>query len=547
MANGYEAGGIVTPKIYTPQGATRQEVSFFEKQSAKIAAEKKSQQQLRNQLIEQKLSMNKMVLGEMKPTGYSFDDRTNQAITQLVDKYVEIKNGMMKSEGEDGYVPSPLGMKALNQIQEQTNDIAFFNNQLSTDLLPHLRTMIGKDASLGYKDSKGAMSTAVPTDIQRLVMAVDNNADVLWEFTDDGQIELVMPGGEKDGVKYEEARFNLNEYGKYIEKGEEFFFDIPNIDDELNGAAEFVIGTPDQPKLDKNAKSYYTYETTQDGKINFSTIEMTEGNREKAITDLMAVKQFDNLLYSETRLNDRRALWQDCVTTPGQEGFGQNTEWTGSDEQLQILHYWLAETAVNQNLAPGTHVTGVSRRSGDPGGGSGSAAFTNTELKNIAQHKPQYDANVELVNEIFAKPKFKEIQNLQSYSISNLFEDQAGLEDLVKELNKFIDFTKFGGFKLASEMTQNERDQDVTDIAGEEVSVDNNTIVFIDANGKPKVIPLDFNDPEVMLNFLNQQTIGDKKIIYNLSTLYGGQDKKQTAEKVEITEGSDPLNILGEQ
>ena len=519
MANGYEAGVTGLSGVSIPKGATTQEKSFWKQQSAKIAAEKKSQQQLRNQLIEQKLTMNRAVLGQMKPTGYSFDDRTTEALTGLVDQYVDIKNGMMKSEGEAGYIDAQLGMKALTQIEEQSRDIAFFNNQLSTDLLPHLRTMIGKDASLGYKDSKGAMSTAVPTSIQRLVMAVDNNEDVLWEFTDDGQIELVMPAGEKDGVKYEEARFNLNEYGRYIEKGEEFFFDIPDIDDELNGAAQFVVGTPDKPKLDKNAKSYYTYETTRDGKIDFSTIEITEDNRERAITDLMAVKQFDNLLYSETRLNDRRALWQDCVTTPGQEGFGQSTEWTGSDEQLQILHYWLAETAIDQNLAPGTHTTGMSRRSAPPGGTGQTAAFTNAELKDMKQHAPQYDANVKLVNEIFAEPKFKDIGKFSE------LEDQAGLEDLVKELNKFIDFTKFGGFKLASEMTQSESDQEITDIAGEEVSVNNNTIVFIDANGKPKVIPLDFNDPEVMLNFLNQQTIGDEKIIYNLSTLDDGTNK----------------------
>ena len=159
----------------------------------------------------------------MKPTGYSFDDRTNEALTSLVDQYVDIKNGMMKSEGEDGYVASQEGMRALNQIQDQASDISFFNNQLSNDLLPHLRKMIGKDASLGYKDSKGAMSTAVPTDVQRLVMAIDNNSDVSWEFTDTGELELVMPGGEKDGVKYEESRFNLNEYGKYIEKERNFF------------------------------------------------------------------------------------------------------------------------------------------------------------------------------------------------------------------------------------------------------------------------------------------------------------------------------------
>ena len=100
--------------------------------------------------------MNQSVLGKMKPTTWSFDDRTNAAMTGLVDKYVEIKNGMMKSEGEAGYIDAQLGMKALTQIEEQSRDIAFFNNQLSTDLLPHLRTMIGKDASLGYKDSKGA-------------------------------------------------------------------------------------------------------------------------------------------------------------------------------------------------------------------------------------------------------------------------------------------------------------------------------------------------------------------------------------------------------
>ena len=150
MANGYEAGVTGLSGVSIPKGATTQEKSFWEQQSAKIAAEKKSQQQLRNQLIEQKLTMNRAVLGQMKATGYSFDDRTTEALTGLVDQYVDIKNGMMKSEGEAGYIDAQLGMKALTQIEAQSRDIAFFDNQLSTDLLPHLRTMIGKDASLGY-------------------------------------------------------------------------------------------------------------------------------------------------------------------------------------------------------------------------------------------------------------------------------------------------------------------------------------------------------------------------------------------------------------
>ena len=54
MANGYEAGVTGLSGVSIPKGATRQEESFWKQQSAKIAAEKNSQQQLRNQLIEQK-------------------------------------------------------------------------------------------------------------------------------------------------------------------------------------------------------------------------------------------------------------------------------------------------------------------------------------------------------------------------------------------------------------------------------------------------------------------------------------------------------------
>ena len=57
MSNGYEAGVPGLSGVSIPQGATKQEVSFFERKSAEIAHEKKSQQQLRNQLIEQKLQM----------------------------------------------------------------------------------------------------------------------------------------------------------------------------------------------------------------------------------------------------------------------------------------------------------------------------------------------------------------------------------------------------------------------------------------------------------------------------------------------------------
>tara|TARA_Y100001938_G_scaffold106654_1_gene145617 strand:- start:865 stop:2487 length:1623 start_codon:yes stop_codon:yes gene_type:complete len=484
----------------------------------RIRQEKKSQEQLRKKLIQDRITQQEKVMGKLQgETTYTFDKNTNLALNSLVDDYIVIKNGMMKSEGEEGYVSTQLGMDALRQIEEQANDIAFFNNQLSKDLLPELRKMILKPSNLGYDESKGAMSSIVPTTAQEIVMAVNNNNNVTWEFTEDGELELVMLGKGEDGKP---IRFNLNQYGKYIEQGQEFFTAIPDIDDELTAAAEVVIGTPGQPKIVDGL--YYTYDTTTEGGIDFSTVQITDENRKRAIDKIIELQQFEDLLTNPNRANERQALWQDCVTIGDQEGFGQDSIFDDENqEQIDILHRWLATKAVDKNLT-GTQVTGMSRKSGDPGGGGGSAAFTNAELKNIAQYKPQYDANVKLVNEIFAEPKFQDIGK---------FPDQVGLKDLVKELNKFIDFTKFGGFKLASEMTQNERDQDVKNIAGEEVSVDNNTIVFIDANGKPKVIPLDFNDPEVMLNFLNQQTIGDEKIIYNLSTLYGGQDKKQTTEK----------------
>ena len=515
---------------------TKQEASFWAQQSARIAYEKKSQQALRNQLIEQKLNMNEAVLGKLEgATKPKFDSNTNEVLTSLVDQYVDIKNGMLKSQGEPGYISSQEGMRALNMIKEQTNDIAFFNNQLSSDILPHLRTMIGKDASLGYKDSKGAMSTAVPTGSQRLMMAIDNNENVTWKFNDEGQLLLVMPAGtDKEGNSWEEEEFNLNEYGKYIEKGEEFFFEIPDIDDELNGAAQFVVGTPDKPKLSKNAKSYYTYDTTADGKIKYETISMTDENREQAIQDLMAADQFNHLLYNENRLNDRKALWQDCVGDVAkdemmlfEEGFdpgtGQNTAWNGSDEQLEILHRWLAETAIEQNLAPGTHVTAMSRESSDGGSGSsGVSSLTKTQQRNVDRNKPQYKTNMKLVDEIKSlSPSEKEIETQTGKS-----RDNKRQRLLIKELNKGEDPVEGGEFVLGKTI-------ETLDESGNKMFKPLD-IVYVDVNGIPKKIDVDINDSEAVFDFLNDRLIGDETVIYNL-----GQENITLEDKSEINENID--------
>lgn len=525
MSNGYEAGVPGLSNISIPQGATKQEVSFFERKSAEIAAEKKSQQQLRNQLIEQKLQMNQQVLGKMKPTGYSFDDRTNQALTTLVDQYVDIKNGMMKSESEAGYVGSQEGMRALNQIQEQAGDISFFNNQLSNDLLPHLRKMIGKDAELGYKDSKGAMSTAVPTDIQRLVMNIDNNGDVLWEFTDRGELELVMPAGEKDGVKYDETRLNLNEYGKYIEKGEEFFFDIPDIDDELNAAAEFVVGSPDKPKLDKSTKTYYTYKTARDGKIDFSTIEMTDDNRQRAINDLMQTRQFDHLLYSETRINDRRALWQDCVgemIVNGRNVYGQNTKWDGSKEQLETLHRWLANTAIDQNLAPGTHVTGMSKRSKPPGGGSGKEVS-----KKLLAAQDVASQNQLVVTEILVgKKEAARLLKEDPFSLDSIIatgQASLGPTKIAERFNESLGLLDDKRFFIGADIPEEEGEL----LSGEtEEERTANAIYYLRDDGSYKELDIDLSSGISMYNALNEIFIDDEDILNQLSIQPTKKNKK---------------------
>ncbi len=527
MANSYETGvGNFSPQM-TPRGATKPQVSFWEKQSAKIAGEKKSQQQLRNQLIEQKLQMNKSVLGKMKPTEKTFDNNTNIALTGLVDKYVDIKNGMMKSEGEDGYVETQLGMRALRQIEDQASDVAFFNNQLSSDILPHLRKMIGKDASLGYKDSKGAMSTAVPTGSQRLMMAIDNNENVNWEFNDDGELILVMPAGEKDGVEYEKEEFNLNQYGKYIEKGEEFFFEIPDIDQELNGAAEAIIGTPGEPKLGSgksNGKSYYTYDKTSDGNVNYNTVQITDKNRERAVSDLMKANQFQHLLYNEDRLNDRKALWQDCVGStnpdlmaedyrPGTDldlkgvTTGQHVAWDGSEEQLEILHKWLAETAIDQNLAHGVHVTGVSRRSSGSGT-SQTTTLTSAQRKKMEQYEDVFRKNYKLALDVMP-------QDGKPAKLSR--------ESLIKRLNESIGIGSFDKFILGKDLDAEMAEGDIhlTTEDGEEVEEKPEgrplDIYYIRADGEIKKIGYPETAQEIM-DLLNKVLINNDEIIYNLNT-----------------------------
>ena len=288
-----------------------------------------------------------------------------------------------------------------------------------------------------------------------------------------------------------------------------------------------MIGSPDKPKLDKSTKTYYTYDIKKDGEIDFSTIELTDDDRERAINDLMQTQQFDHLLYSETRLNDRRALWQDCVgEMMGEDGkttFGKNVEWDGSKEQLNTLHQWLAETAIDQNLAPGARVTGMKRRSKSGSGSSGFQQFTYGQQRNMMRYQDQYDKNKQLVNDLFTAKDEMGIGKFEGQG------NKASRRDVLNILNEKIDFRKDDKFILGEDVKEKGMEGEEDYISNE----DRENVYFI-KNGKRLLVPVDFSNKEELFDFVNKETIGNDEVIYNLGLINTGDfgtEKTDTSEK----------------
>tara|TARA_R110000824_G_scaffold222676_2_gene410424 strand:- start:609 stop:2276 length:1668 start_codon:yes stop_codon:yes gene_type:complete len=333
------------------------------------AKEKEAQKKLSADAAKQREDMYSSVTGLADTGNNTFDKNKQNYFYSLKDKYIKIKN--MMDENPD------LQQEGAKQLAMINGEIEQFKKAAPE----MLKTIVGlKDALKIPPGQPGAVSSEVPDDIQRMLLAIVEGGPEVTMVNKDGNLMLYMPPQtyEQNGETIETngAQFDINSFLNLSASGGDFIKTIPDFKEEFKDAANAVIKTANG----KDNPLYYTLSEVSVGDNKDAVVkewnsEIVDPATNKPMVggefldvmgqqipnpfkgqkingemlaqiDMIRTGAFNSLINPEdSNDNDMSILWADVMP----DELTKNAAWNPANKnQLGAALNWLSQQSVNE-------------------------------------------------------------------------------------------------------------------------------------------------------------------------------------------------------
>ena len=258
-------------------------------------------------------------VGKVTGGGATYQQEANDYWNNQINEAVKIKQGMNKLPNEEGYIDPVVGARMITNIDASIDKYSKGVNSAAAEAIiidDALKNPIGEEGSLSITN------TNLPQ--AKLLQDWSNGVPGIGlESNDQGQTLL-----SRDGVV-----FNIDAYVNAQDDEVEMFLKVPSYKDALSSTAAGLLGGSDGENY---STEYYDYKSEKDG-------TMVKGSlvpNEQAFKNLAGKLSNDDKTIMRMA-NDpiyAKVYWKDVL--------GQDTTWSGNDNQKQQLRLKLAERSI---------------------------------------------------------------------------------------------------------------------------------------------------------------------------------------------------------
>ena len=258
-------------------------------------------------------------VGKVTGGGATYQQEANDYWNNQINEAVKIKQGMNKLPNEEGYIDPVVGSRMITNIDASIDKYSTGINSAAAEAIiidDALKNPIGEEGSLSITNSNLPQA--------KLLQDWSNGVPGIGlESNDQGQTLL-----KRDGVV-----FNIDAYVNAQDDEVEMFLKVPSYKDALSSTAAGLLGGSDGENY---STEYYDYKSEKDGTMIKGSLVPSE----QAFKNL-AGKLSNNDKTIMRMANDpiyAKVYWKDVL--------GQNTTWSGNDNQKQQLRLKLAERSI---------------------------------------------------------------------------------------------------------------------------------------------------------------------------------------------------------